>query len=82
MHSGENSRTQKLEPGQVWRVEQGYLYIVELGERLIRYKMLRHPNCRAAITQIIRWEPMLNFLKHTQAELIHKEQDQTIALAA
>ena len=63
-------------------MEQGYLYIVELGERLIRYKMLRNPNCRAAITQIIRWEPMLNFLRHTQAELIHQEQGQTITLAA
>lgn len=79
MDTGDKDRLQKLEPGQIWRVEHGYLYIVELGERLIRYKMLRNPASRAAITQMIRLEPMLNFLRHTQAELMSAEPAVTLA---
>ena len=79
MHTRENNSGKKLEPGQLWKVEQGYLYIVESGERLIRYKMLRNPESRAAITQMIRLEPMLNFLSHTQAELMSSQQPVTFA---
>jgi hypothetical protein len=70
MHADEQNRLQKLAAGQLWRVEPGYLYIVERGDRIIRYKMVTAPSSRAAITQMVRIEAMLNFLKQSEAELI------------
>ncbi len=73
MRTGELNGLHKLEPGQLWRIEHRYLYIVELGKRLIWYKMVRHPNARAAITQMIGIESLLNYLRLTDAELVSSE---------
>ena len=70
MHTDEKNCLRRLEEGQLWKVEHGYVWIVELGQQLIRYKMLRQPSARAAITHIIRVEALLNFLKQTEAELV------------
>lgn len=70
MKTGELNRSHELEPGQLWRIEHRYLYIVGLGKRLIWYKMLRHPNAMAAITQMIGIESLLNYLRQTDAELV------------
>ncbi len=59
-----------LRPGQLWKVEHGYVYIVELGKRLIHYKMLRHPELRTALTQMIRIEALVNYLRQTDAQLV------------
>jgi hypothetical protein len=59
-----------LEPGQLWRLEHGYVYIVELGKRLIHYKMLRNPNQRAVVTQLIGIEALLRFLNQSEAILV------------
>jgi hypothetical protein len=59
-----------LEAGQLWKLEDGYLYIVELGRRLIHYKLLRQPGQRAAITRLIGLEPLLTYLRLTEAELV------------
>lgn len=61
--------SRSLEPGQLWRLEHGYVYIVELGKRLIHYKMLRNPNQRAAVTQLISIEALLRFLTQSEAVL-------------
>lgn len=61
---------QRLEAGQLWKLEHGYVYIVELGKRLILYKMLRQPEQRAALTQMIRIEALLNFFLQNEAELV------------
>ena len=59
-----------LERGQLWKIEAGYVYIVELGERLIHYRMLRDPNQRAALTRMIAIEALAVFLWHSEAELV------------
>ena len=59
-----------LEAGQLWRLEHGYVYIVELGKRLIHYKMLRNPNQRTVVTQLIGIEALLRFLNQSEAILI------------
>jgi hypothetical protein len=51
-------------------LEHGYVYIVELGKRLIHYKMLRNPNQRAAVIQLISIEALLRFLTQSEAELV------------
>lgn len=60
----------ELEAGQLWRLEHGYVYIVELGKRLIHYKMLRHPDQRAAVTRIIGIEALLRYLDNSEATLM------------
>lgn len=81
MQTGELNRVHELEPGQLWRIEHRYLYIVDLGKRLIWYKMLRHPNAIAAITQMIGIESLLNYLRQTDAELVSSNADLAIQAA-
>jgi len=59
-----------LRNGQMWKLEQGYLYIVELGSRLIHYKILRQPDPRTAVTRLIGLEALVNYLRHSEAQLI------------
>jgi len=70
MQTEEQVRFQELEVGQLWRLEHGYLYVAELGRRLVHYKMLRHPNQRAALTRMIGVDALLKYLKHSEAELV------------
>jgi hypothetical protein len=70
MQKDKNGTVAELEAGQLWRVEHGYVYIVELGKRLIHYKMLRQPNQRAAATRIIGIEALLRYLDNSEATLM------------
>ncbi len=70
MRIEEACRPPRLEAGQLWKLEHGYIYIVELGKRLILYKMLRQPEQRAALTQMIRIEALMNFFVQNEAELV------------
>jgi len=63
----------RLEKGQLWKLENGYLYIVELGKRLIHYKLLRQPNQKAVVTRLIGVQELLTYLKHTEASLVGEE---------
>ena len=68
--TNESPRLHRLEEGQLWKLEHGYVYIVELGRRLIHYRLLRQPNQKAAITQIIGIEALLNYLLQSEAVLV------------
>jgi hypothetical protein len=70
MEVEQQNRLHRLEAGQLWKLEHGYLYIVELGKRLIHYRMLQHPEQRAALTRIIGIEALLNYLSQSEAELV------------
>jgi hypothetical protein len=70
MQGQEMNRPHPLEPGQLWKVEHGYVYIVELGRRLIHYRMLRQPDQKAAVTRLIGIESLLNYLGQSEAELL------------
>ena len=71
MHTDEKEVATGLENGQLWKVDEGYVYIVELGRRLIHYKMLRHPEQKATLTRLIGIEALLNFLRRSEAVLVH-----------
>lgn len=64
------NRLHRLEAGQLWKLEHGYLYIVALGKRLIHYRMLRHPLESVALTRMIGIEALLNYLRQSEAELV------------
>jgi len=63
-----------LEAGQLWKAEEGYVYIVEAGGRLIHYKMLRAPDQTAALTRLIGIEALLCYLAQSEAELMADAQ--------
>lgn len=70
MQKEKNSAVAELEAGQLWKIEHGYLYIVELGKRLIHYKMLRHPQQKAAVIRMIGIEALLRYLDNSEAILM------------
>jgi hypothetical protein len=70
MQIEENNRLHGLEAGQLWKVENGYVHIVELGKRLIHYKMLRKPKQKAVVTRMIGLEALLKYLSQSEAQLV------------
>lgn len=66
----EKKGLQPLEEGQMWKLEHGYLYIAELGKRLIHYKLLRQPNQKAVATRLIGIGELMTFLRRNEAELL------------
>jgi hypothetical protein len=63
-------RGHKLEAGQLWKIEHGYLSIVEVGKRLVHYKTLRAPTQRAAVTRMIGIGALLRYLTQTEGQLV------------
>ena len=63
-------RGHTLEPGQLWKLEHGYLYIVEVGKRLVHYKTLRAPSQRAAVIRPIGIGALLKYLRYCEGQLV------------
>ena len=61
---------QGLAAGQLWKTEHGYILITEEGKRLVSYKKLREPLQRAAVTNLIRPEALIAYLREVRAELV------------
>jgi hypothetical protein len=61
---------QNLEQGQLWECAQGYVYIAEMGKRLLHYKLLKHPEQKAVITRMTGLESMQDYLKANDARLL------------
>jgi hypothetical protein len=70
MQNSQNKPSQVLERGQLWKIERGYIYIAELGKRLIHYRMLKKPEQRAALTRLVGIDELMTFLRRSQAQLI------------
>ncbi len=58
-----------LDKGQLWKCAQGYLYIVEIGRRLIHYKLLKYPTQRAVLTRMSGSEAIQAYLRANNGEL-------------
>ena len=59
-----------LRNGQTWKLEHGYLQIVELGKRLVHYRILKQAN-QPTTTRLIGVVELLMFLKYSEAELVN-----------
>ncbi len=59
-----------LAKGQLWQINDAYIQIVELGRRLIQYKMLRQLGQRAVRTQMTGIETLEAYLKDNAARLV------------
>jgi hypothetical protein len=60
-----------LATGQLWKADNAYIQIVELGKRLIHYKMLRQPGQKAVMTRMIGIDALAVYLKTTEATLVN-----------
>ncbi|MCX6928684.1 MAG: hypothetical protein NT154_36550 [Verrucomicrobia bacterium] len=58
-----------LANGQLWKTENAYIQIVELGKRLIDYRMMRQLG-QSRRTQTSSIETMENYLKTKAARLV------------
>ena len=58
-----------LASGQLWKTENAYIQIVDLGKRLIDYRMMRELG-QARRTQTSSIETMENYLKTNEARLV------------
>ena len=62
---------QPLAKGQLWKTNGSYILIVELGKRLIQYKMLKQEGQRAVRTQMTGIDTLEAYLKDNSAQLVH-----------
>jgi hypothetical protein len=70
MEAQREQQQHPLEGGQTWKLEHGYLQIVELGKRQVHYRIMSHVNQHAATIRLIGIVELLIFLKHTEATLL------------
>ncbi len=59
-----------LSKGQLWKTDQAYIHIVELGKTLLHYRMTRSLKQRGVITQMSAIETMVDYLKSNEARLV------------
>jgi len=65
----EKKRLPALANGQLWKTENAYIQIVDLGKRLIDYRMMRELG-QVRRTQTSSIETMENYLKTNEARLV------------
>ncbi len=80
MQTEQTNCVHKLEAGQLWKLEHGFVQILELGKRHVYYKMLRQPEQKAALTRMISLEAMLRFLQ-SEAVLVAKPQEANLSIS-
>jgi hypothetical protein len=72
MKTKRKSAAPPLAKGQLWRTENAYVQIVELGKRLIHYKMPRELGQRAVKTHTVGIETLESYLKTHRARLLEE----------
>jgi len=70
MNNNRKSAFAPLAKGQLWRTENAYVQIVEMGKRLIHYKMPRELGQRAVKTHTVGIETLASYLKTNRARLV------------
>jgi hypothetical protein len=59
-----------LEKGQLWKLDNTYIQIVELGKRLIQYRILKQPNQKGVLTRMIGFDALISYLRTNRAILV------------
>ena len=70
MNNKRKNTVAPLAKGQLWRTEKAYVQIVEMGKRLIHYKMPRDLGQRAVKTHTVGIETLASYLKTNHAHLV------------
>ena len=72
MKTNRKSAAPPLAKGQWWKTATAYVQIVELGTRLIHYKMPREVGQRAVKTHTVGIETLESYLKTNRARLVEE----------
>jgi hypothetical protein len=70
MKNNRKSAAPALAKGQLWQTDKAYVQIVEMGKRLIHYKMPRELGQRAVRTHTVGIETLESYLKTNRARLV------------
>jgi len=70
MNTEARQAIEALLPGQLWKIENGFILITDHGKRLVGYKKLRSANQRGVFTNLIRPEALTAYLSEVGAELL------------
>jgi hypothetical protein len=70
MKTNRKSAAPALAKGQLWQTDKTYVQIVEMGKRLIHYKMPRELGQRAVRTHTVGIETLVSYLKTHRARLV------------
>lgn len=70
MKTNRKTAAPPLAKGQLWRTESAYVEIVDMGKRLIHYKMPREVGQRAVRTHTVAIETLASYLKTNRARLL------------
>ena len=57
--------------GQMWKTDNAYLQIVELGLRSSHYKVMKDPGQPAVLTRLIRTDALAVYLRECDATLMN-----------
>jgi hypothetical protein len=73
MHASARTLKKRFSPslakGQVWKTDQAYVQIVELGKKLIDYRMMRELG-QMRRTQTTTYEDMEAYIKTNEGRLV------------
>lgn len=59
-----------LAKGQLWKLEDAYIQIMELGKRLIQYRMLKHLGQMGVRTRMTGIPTLEEYLRSNEARLV------------
>ncbi len=59
-----------LAKGQLWKINDAYIQIVEQGKRLIHYKMMKNVGQRGVFTHMSAVGALEEYLKEKEATLV------------
>jgi hypothetical protein len=66
----ETKSSHRLAKGQIWKLRDGYVYIVEPGKRLVQYKLLRHQAQKGVMTRMVGISQLETYLAEHAAQLV------------
>ena len=58
----------------MWKLEHGYLHIVELSKRHVHYKILSQLHQHVATSRLIGVVELIIYLRHNDAELMNERK--------
>lgn len=66
----DSKSSHRLAKGQIWKLADGYVYIVQPGRRLVQYKLLRHQAQKTVLTRMVGIEQLEAYLAEHAAQLV------------
>ncbi len=63
----------RLAQGQIWHLRHAYIQIVELGRRLLHYRMMESLEQKGVKTQVSGIDVMWEYLKSRGARLVRNQ---------